>query len=102
MFEETADTVISVIDASADFPDPPLDIPIVDNKIVKKDSPCNLVDLMSNEKRGSSVLQGIKKLGRTYGLSVSSDVPSVQRLIKKTLAVFVFAGGNETLLVDLK
>lgn len=85
---EEADAVSSVVDSSADFPDPAFDVPIIKDEIDEEDSPWDIRDLTFKNSRGPSTLQRIQRLCRTYGLSVHSDVQSVQGVSKDAFEVF--------------
>lgn len=99
---EAAETASTDVDSFSHSPDPAYDVPIVENEFVVEGSPWDLGDLTSKNDRGLSALQQIQDLCQTYGLSVRSNVWSVQVLRKDTLGAFASAGDDETCLADLK
>lgn len=58
--------------------------------------------MTSKDNRGPYTSQWILKLCQTYGLSVGSDVQSVHRAIKDTLAEFPSARCDEVSFAELK
>lgn len=66
---EAADTVRSVVDSFADFPNSAYDDPNVGDGIVREDSPQDLEDLTSKDDRVPSALQRIRSLSILWLLS---------------------------------
>lgn len=99
---QAVDAGSSNIDSSADFQGPASDVPIFDDEVVEEDSWWGVKDLTSKDDRGPTALQRVQDLCRIIGLSVPSDVLSVQRLVKVALAPFAFAGGDDACIADVK
>lgn len=81
-FAEPADVVRSVSDTSADFADPASDVTTAEDEIVDEEALWYLRDLKSKDEYGPTAQQFIQEVCRTYGLSDTSDVRSVQEVIK--------------------
>lgn len=92
---KTADAVNFAVASAAHFPNPASYVPIIEYESVKKDSPWVVKDFTSRDDCGPSALQRIPEPRRTYGLSVSSDVRSVRRVIKDALAAFASTCGDK-------
>lgn len=67
----------SVLDASADFPDPGSGVLIIEDKIVEQNGPSDVRDLASRNDCKPSVLLCIHELCQTNGFLVLADVRSV-------------------------
>lgn len=94
--------VSSMFDTSADFSDPAANVPIVEDGIVEEDLHWDLRDLTSKDDCGLSAMQRVQKRFQTYGLSVLSDVWSVQQVIREALVELPIVDGDKTSLPNLK
>lgn len=99
---KATDSVSSVFNSSATFPDTAFDESLVQNESIERDPPLDVEDLTSKNDRGTSALQQIREICKTYDLSVPSDVRSVWLLVRDKLAAFNSLGENKTSLAHLK
>lgn len=101
MWAVTADAISSAIDTYADLSYTASNVLLTYDETVEEKTTWSLGHLTTKDKHGPYAVKRIEEHRQTYGLSILSDVRSLQGVIWSSLAAFTSAGEDTASFANL-